>query len=103
MQLPEGVEASFLQELEQYEQEKQMPYVTTIERRAKQKGLIEGALNAIELGLRLKFGQDGLQLLPEITQISDLTILQTIQAGLLQGSPLDELRSIYQGNRNPEQ
>ena len=97
MMLPPGIEASFIQELEQYEREKQMPYVTTIERRAKQEGLVEGALNAIELGLRLKFGQDGLQLLPEISQISDLAVLQAIQSGLLQGNALDELRSIYQG------
>ena len=101
MQLPQGIEASFIKELEQYEREKQMPYVTTVERNAKergrQEGLLEGALNAIELGLRLKFGQDGLQLLPEIAQISDLDLLQSIQSGLLEGKPLDELRAIYHG------
>ena len=103
MRLPQGLEASFIEDLEQYEREKQMPYVTTIERKAKeegrqegrQEGLIEGVLNAIELGLNLKFGQEGLQLLPEISQISDLTVLQAIQSGLLQVHTLEELRSIY--------
>ena len=34
--LPKEIEANFLQDLEQYEREQQMPYVTTIERRAKE-------------------------------------------------------------------
>ena len=97
--LPEDLEVLFIQDLEQYEREKQMPYVTTIERRAKQQGLIEGALDAIEFGLELKFGQAGLQLMSEISQISDLAILKSIQAGLRQGKNLDELRTLYQ-NKN---
>ena len=39
-----------------------MRYVTSIERNARREGLIL----AIAVGLRKKFGNDGLQLLPEI-------------------------------------
>ena len=61
----------------------------------RQEGLIEGILEAIELGLELKFGQAGLQLMSEISQISDLAILKSIQAGLRQVQTLDELRTLY--------
>ena len=36
--LPKDIEAIFLQDLEQYEQENQMPYVTTVERNAEERG-----------------------------------------------------------------
>lgn len=72
-----------------------MPYVTSIERNAEQRGLRQGTLQGIEVGLELKFGQDGLRLLPEISKISDLEILEAIQIGLRQASTIDELRSIY--------
>lgn len=42
MALPEELEASFRQELQQYEQENQMRYVTSIERMAKQEGIEQG-------------------------------------------------------------
>jgi hypothetical protein len=92
--LPKELEASFRQTLEQYEQEKQMPYVTSIERMGIQQGLLEG----IELGLELKFGSDGLQLLPEISQINDIEVLRTICDALKQVQTPAELRLIYQSN-----
>lgn len=82
---------------------KQMPYVTSIERMAKeegrQEGLREGILESIELGLSQKFEEDGLQLLPEISKISDLEVLKAVQASLWQAKTLDELRPIYQSHR----
>ncbi len=42
MQLPTDIELEFRQQLEQYEQEKQMPYITSIERMAIEKGQGEG-------------------------------------------------------------
>lgn len=101
--LPQEFETSFRQDLEEYEREAQMPYVTSIERIAKeqgrqeghQEGLIEGILESIELGLELKFGPEGLQLLPEISQFRNLELLKGVQTGLKQVSSLEELRSIY--------
>ncbi len=93
--LPAELEDEFEQELELYEREMQMPYVTNIERKAKQKGIRQGLLEGIETGLELKFGSEGLQLLAEISQINDVETLRTIQAGLKQVDSLAELRSIY--------
>lgn len=72
-----------------------MPYVTSIERIAKQEGQRGGLLNGIELALELKFGSEGLQVFPEIAQIHDVNTLKAILSGLRQVSTLAELRSIY--------
>lgn len=98
MALPEGLEARFRQELVQYESEVQMPYVSSIERMAKQEGIREGLLGGIELALELKFGSEGLQIFPEMVRIESLEVLQAIQSALRQVETLDELRSIYQSN-----
>lgn len=37
-----------------------------------------GFLAGIKLGLKLKFGDEGLKLLPEINKIKDVELLQTI-------------------------
>lgn len=61
----------------------------------RQEGLREGLLAAIELGLELKFGASGLELIPEISQIQDVDVLRGIQEGLRTINSLDELREIY--------
>jgi predicted transposase YdaD len=98
--LAQDLEIRFRQELEQYEREAQMPYVTSIEQIAKQEGMQEGRreglLSGIELALELKFGSEGAQVLPEIAQIEDIDTLKAIQSGLRQVDTLPELRSIYQ-------
>jgi hypothetical protein len=53
---------------------------------------------SIELGLELKFGAEGLQLMPEISQITDLDVLKTIREGLRTMNSLEEIRQIYTTN-----
>jgi hypothetical protein len=52
--LPLDLETEFLREVEQLEAEREMRYVTSFERVARREGLLE----AIELGLELKFGKN---------------------------------------------
>ena len=52
-------------------------------------------LSGIELGLQLKFGSQGLQLMPEISQITDLDVLRAIREGLLTKNTLEEIHQIY--------
>jgi hypothetical protein len=74
-----------------------MPYITSIERIGIKKGIRQGLLEAIELGLRLKFGDEGLEILPEISEIEDVEQLKAIIGGLLTTvNSLDELRQLYQ-------
>lgn len=108
MRLPEELEVSFWQEVQQYQQENQMQYITSVERigikkgieqgiqQGIQQGLREGLLLGIELGLELKFGSEGLRLLPEISKIEDVDVLRAIKEGLKIVNTLAELRYIYQ-------
>ena len=81
--------------------DRRMPYITSIERigiqKGIQQGIRQGLLEAIELGLRLKFGDEGLEILPEISEIEDVEQFKTIIGGLLTTvNSLDELRQLYQ-------
>lgn len=104
MSLPEELEQEFQQQLSQYEEERRMPYITSVERIGRQKGLEqgrfegmrEGLLKGIELGLRLKFGSEGLGILPEISELMDVNLLEAILDGLETVSTVDELRQLYQ-------
>ncbi|GET43056.1 hypothetical protein MiSe_78760 [Microseira wollei NIES-4236] len=62
------------------------------------KGLQQGLLSAIELGLELKFGAEGLELMPEISQIQDVDVLRAIREGLRTINNLDEVREIYRSS-----
>jgi hypothetical protein len=116
MRLPEEVEAALWHEIREYEEGKQMDYITSVERigikkgfqqgvqegrqkglqEGKQLGLREGLLNGIELGLELKFGSEGLRLLPEIHEIENMTMLRAIHEGLKITETIEALRRIYQ-------
>jgi len=92
MSLPEALEQEFQQQLSQYEEERRMPYITSVER----SGIRQGLLKGIELGLELKFGSEGNSLKPEISRILDVNLLEAILEGLKTTNTLDELRQIYQ-------
>ncbi|MBD2384513.1 hypothetical protein [Cylindrospermum sp. FACHB-282] len=65
-----------------------------------QKGREEGRqlerLSSIELSLEVKFGSEGLQLMPKISEISNLEQLKEIQRGILTANTLDELLELIQ-------
>jgi len=58
-------------------------------------GRREGLLDAINLGLKLRFGSAGLRLLPEIRRIDDPEMLQAIYEGIETVASPEELQSIY--------
>ncbi len=91
IRLPKDLEKEFWYEIRQYEEERRMPYVTSVEIIGIKKGLKEG----IELGLDLKFGSEGLLLMPDINEIEDLDILEAIKFGIKTAKTIDELRKIY--------
>ncbi len=71
------------------------PWYQEILNKGRVEGRVEELLSGIELGLELKFGSQGLQLMPEISQIADVDILRTIREGLRTLNTLDEVRRIY--------
>lgn len=100
MSLPIELEQEFWQAVQQLEEERRMPYITSVQRIGRQEGRLEGRLDGllkgIELGLKLKFGSQGLAVLPEISQIQDTNLLETILSGIETSTTIDELRSLYQ-------
>ena len=102
MTLPKPYELLFRQEHEQWEKEKQMPYVTSFERLAREEGeakgraegLREGLLEAIELGLKLRFGAAGLQCFPVIQRLVDIDILRRIKQAIETAATADDIRQL---------
>ncbi len=96
-----------------------MPYVTTAERigiekgiqqgiqqgiligeergeqKGLQKGIREGLLEAIELGLLLKFQGQGLALYPEISKIEDIGVLRAIVEALKVSDRIEDIVALY--------
>lgn len=63
-----------------------------------QEGIRQGALDAIAFGLDLRFGVEGLRLLPEIATIASLPLLRAVQERLKTAQTPEELRRIYRDN-----
>jgi predicted transposase YdaD len=60
----------------------------------RREGRREGILSGIELALEIKFGAEGLQLMPEISQIYDLEQLEVIKRRFKTLNTLDELHGL---------
>jgi hypothetical protein len=52
-------------------------------------------LEKIELGLKLKFGAEGLRLLPEVEQITDVEVLRAISQAIESATTPDDLRQVW--------
>ena len=70
------------------------PWYQQILREGEQRGRREEKLLNIEMSLEVKFGTEGLQLISEISQITDLERLKAIQRAILTANTLDELRQV---------
>ncbi len=63
----------------------------------REQGYRNGLLAAIALGLELKFGVEGLKLMPEIKGIQDLVVLEIIEQAIRTVRSTEELRELYRG------
>ncbi len=109
MDLPPELGKQFIKELHSFEQEKQMPYVTSVERfaieRGRQEGLVvgrkegerEGLLAGIQSCLRIRFGPAGLTLEPAVQQVQDADSLRSLLARIETAGSLDEVRTFFAG------
>jgi hypothetical protein len=91
MDLPGPLDRLFWQEIDRYEEERRMPFMTTPERLARTEELLAG----IELGLELKFGAEGLRLLPEIQQLTDVDVLRAVRQSIRTAATPEDLREIW--------
>ncbi len=103
MQLPKDLELKVREEIQAFEQEKQMSYVPTYERAARAEGLAqgkaegkaEGLQDGIAFGLKLKFGSAGDELMPEIRKISDVNVLHRIFESIEQSTEAEQVRRAW--------
>jgi hypothetical protein len=91
MELPPALVNVFWQEMDKIQEERRMPYVTSIERLALRRGMCEG----IESLLRVRFGDEGLKLMPEIREIHEEETLRAVLKALETATQLDEVRRLW--------
>jgi hypothetical protein len=94
MDLPASLVPLFWQEMTQFEQEKCMPYVTSIERYAREEAKRETLLENILSGLRLKFGAEGLQMRHELEAVTDPDKLRSIHDAMIMATSLEDVRRL---------
>ena len=90
MELPPALETVFQQVVDQIQEEKRMPYITTPERVGQRWGLRRG----IEALLRVRFADEVAQLMPVIERIHETEKLLAILQALETGVSLDEVRKL---------
>jgi hypothetical protein len=99
LKLPLDMEVDVWQQIEQFEQETRMSYITNAERNGHARGLEEGRAEGLVEGigamLEMKFGPAGLALLPEIQSIDDIATLERLLQAIKQAATLDEVRAAY--------
>jgi hypothetical protein len=98
LDLPREENQQVWQEMHAIEEERKMPFVTSFEKigyeRGKEEGRLEELYNGIELGLELKFGIDGLALMPEVRQKQDVALLSAIRNAIKSAANLDDIRRL---------
>jgi hypothetical protein len=100
MELPPVLSEQFWNEMRAFEEEKKMPYVTSVERMAEERGIEKGRKEGLQqglqqglvLGLKLKFGASAKKLSPRIKRIEDISILESLQHVLDKAATLEEFR-----------
>ncbi|YAF93922.1 MAG: hypothetical protein AB3A66_14940 [Nodularia sp. CChRGM 3473] len=73
---------------------RESPWYQEIEQRGVERGRRENFLGNIATILEVKFGREGLELMPQITQVSDLDRLQEILRSIVLVSTIAELRDV---------
>ena len=72
-----------------------MPFIDIIERRGMEKGLLEG----IEACLRVKFGAEGLELMPELRDLHDHEVIRKVLARIENAASPNDLRRVWTRKR----
>jgi hypothetical protein len=98
MELPEPLERRFQEEIDVFQQEKRMPFINIFERVGMEKGLLAG----IETSLKVKFGAEGLELMPEIREIRDHVLLGKILKRIETAESPAALRRVWTQKRQPK-
>jgi hypothetical protein len=97
LELPEPLEERFKADNDALRQEKHVPFLDIYDRTAVQEGLLQG----IEVALDLKFGAEGLALMPELREIRDHELLRKVLKRIKTADSPDDLRRVWTRKRRP--
>jgi hypothetical protein len=107
MDLPQDLETAFTDQLHQLEQEKHMPYVTSVERLAHEKGMQQGMQQGMREGisrglisgirsvLEVRFGDRAGGIIQQIEQLADAEILAKVLEQAKTVEQPEQLASIW--------
>lgn len=98
LELPEALEQLFQQEMSAFHEDRRMPRLDFFDRMGMRKGLLRG----IESLLRVKFGAEGLELMPEIREIWDHVLLDKVLARIETADNLAQVRRVWTRKRRPK-
>jgi hypothetical protein len=87
MELPEQVQEAFDQDVDEYEEGRRMPFVTSFERR--------GMVKAIAAALETKFGEEGAALVPAIRELNNAEKYEALIQVIATATTFDEVRRAY--------
>ncbi len=96
MTLPKDMDSEFLQDIKRFEEENNMQYVTSIERLAREEGLIEGLIekgreDVIDV-LQIRFGELPNELVDKVNPIEDVTQLKMLLNRAVTANSLSEFQ-----------
>ncbi|MBD2353931.1 Rpn family recombination-promoting nuclease/putative transposase [Tolypothrix sp. FACHB-123] len=90
------LESALVQEIMRWDMAvlRESPWYQEIEQRGVERGRREELFSSIELLLEMKFGSEGLELMPIISHINDLERLKSIQQAIKTANSVEDLRQI---------
>jgi hypothetical protein len=88
MDLPKNLDDQFWTDLQTFQQEKTMPFISLPERVA-MRALLR---SVIEDALRAKFGAEGATLMPAVANIHELDQLRALHVAIIKAASMDEVR-----------
>ena len=98
MALSEDLQLSFDQKLANYQEERKMPLVTNIERRAIERTRKETRKQDITKLVQVRFGDIPQSLLENINQIDDISLLEQLLLSTIRVSSLEEFAQLVNSN-----
>jgi hypothetical protein len=110
VQLPEELQQQFEEEMHRFEEEKRMPYLSSFERKALEKGLKEGLEKGRQEGrekglhdaitgvLETKFGAAGKKLVSKVRALHDLAKLDRLNRSLAAVNTVEEAKELLRSD-----
>jgi hypothetical protein len=99
MELPPTLDKLFWKDVNEYQEVRTMPFITTPERLGRRMGMLE----LIENQLRSKFGEEGTKLMPGLDEVYDADKLLAVGVAVGRATTLDEVRRAFAEAASPSE